>query len=145
MARQSYTVIFEHGDRPNQWLASVKEVEGCHTFGRGLKQTRERIREALMLWVGKLPKDVEINEVFPLPKVARERLETLLEVRSELRGLRLKQEKRLFGVVRTLTERGWSARDVGSLIGVSYQRISQVSRSAEQPPSKKSRKKLSRR
>lgn len=52
MARTHYTVILEQGDRPNQWLAFVRELPHCHTYGQGVEQTRSRIREALAVWVG---------------------------------------------------------------------------------------------
>jgi predicted RNase H-like HicB family nuclease len=71
MAGARYTVIFEHGDRPNQWVASVKEVPRCHTFGRGLAQTRARIREALGLWKGDEAASTDLQTVLPLPKDKR--------------------------------------------------------------------------
>ena len=40
-----FTVVFERdGDG---WHASIPEVQGCHTCGPDLDETRRRIREAL--------------------------------------------------------------------------------------------------
>jgi predicted RNase H-like HicB family nuclease len=80
MARQHYTVVFEHGDRPNQWVASVKELPECHTFGRGIAQTRARIREALVLWEGDKAKSAELREVLPLPDAAKKVIEQMEEL-----------------------------------------------------------------
>ena len=52
MNRTRYTVVFERGDRPHQWLAAVKELPHCHTYGHGIVKTRAHIREALAVWVG---------------------------------------------------------------------------------------------
>jgi predicted RNase H-like HicB family nuclease len=85
MTRQHYTVIFEHGDRPSQWIASVKELPQCHTFGRGIAQTRARIREALILWEGDKAASAELREVLPLPAAVR-------QVKKELEDLSGKLE-----------------------------------------------------
>jgi predicted RNase H-like HicB family nuclease len=48
----------------------VPEVPGCHTYGRSLRQARERIREALGLWVD----DADRAELVPdirLPRKAQ--------------------------------------------------------------------------
>ncbi|HEX5054731.1 MAG TPA: type II toxin-antitoxin system HicB family antitoxin, partial [Planctomycetota bacterium] len=68
MTRKTYTIVLEHGDRPNQWIAYVKEIPQCHTFGRGLAQTRARIREALALWEGDAAEKADLQEVLPLSK-----------------------------------------------------------------------------
>jgi predicted RNase H-like HicB family nuclease len=59
------TIVFEHGDRRNQWVAFVREIPGCHTFGRGLAQARARIRDALILWAGRSARSAQIREVLP--------------------------------------------------------------------------------
>lgn len=70
MAKESYTLIFERGDRRNQWIASVK-LPQCHTFGHGLAQTRVRIREALELWQGDSLASVALAEILPVQKKAK--------------------------------------------------------------------------
>lgn len=47
---KSYKVVYERGD-DGWWAASVLGVRGCRTQGRSLAQARERIREALSLFV----------------------------------------------------------------------------------------------
>lgn len=67
--QRTYTVTYERGDEPGQWIASVDEIPGCHTFGRGLRQTRRRLRQVLALWIGEKAADrAELEETLPLPR-----------------------------------------------------------------------------
>ena len=49
-AMKTYTVTYERDDE-GWWVASVREVRGCHTQGRTLGEARRRIRQALSLFV----------------------------------------------------------------------------------------------
>jgi len=121
--------MFERGDWPSQWLASVKELPQCHTFGRGLEQTRARIREALVLWKGKAAADAELLEVLPLPSPAKRKLDELHDVRTQLEQLEERKQTLLAGLVDVLKDVDLSMRDIGTLTGVSHQRVNQVGRS----------------
>jgi predicted RNase H-like HicB family nuclease len=43
--RKRITVTFERDERG--WLARVPDVQGCHTWGRTIREARANIREAL--------------------------------------------------------------------------------------------------
>ena len=47
---KTYTAKYEPIEN-GWWLATVEGVHGCLTQGRTIKQTRERIKEALSLFV----------------------------------------------------------------------------------------------
>ena len=126
MTRSRYTVIFERGDRPNQWLASVKELPECHTFGRGLEQTRVRIREALVLWEGEAAANAELLEELPLPRPSKLKLGKLWGLRHQLEALQEQNQTLLSGLVVELLDAEFSMRDVGSLTGLSHQRVNQL-------------------
>jgi predicted RNase H-like HicB family nuclease len=49
-AMKTYTVIYER-DEEGWWVAEVPEVPGCYTQGRTIEQARERILDALSLYV----------------------------------------------------------------------------------------------
>jgi len=46
----TYHVDIER-DESGAWIAIVAGVPGAHTYGRSLRQVRQRVREALSLWV----------------------------------------------------------------------------------------------
>ena len=125
MARKTYTVKFEHGDRPHQWIASVQEIPQCHTFGRGLAQTRARIREALILWEGEKAESAEIREVLPLPKATQKRIEKVHALKDRMHRLADEARARQEAIVRTLLD-SWSMRDIGEVLDISHQRVNQV-------------------
>ncbi len=130
MAKQHYTIVFEHGDRPNQWRASVKELPECHTFGRGLAQTRARIREALILWVGKKASSAELREVLPLPAEAKRVKEAMDALYTKLDQLMKERED----VVAELKNEAWSLRDIAAVLDLSHQRVSQVAERKRRRP-----------
>ena len=133
MAGKRYTVTFDRGDVPGQWIASVDEVPGCHTFGKGLQQTRRRIRQALALHIGVVAAGrARLDERLPLPAAVaaelaaigslQQRLDELAQARSELADRRRR-------LVRTLVNRArWSLRDVSQVLGVTFQRVEQLAK-----------------
>ena len=123
MARKQYTAIYEHGDRPNQWLASIKELPECHTFGRGIAQTRARIREALVLWEGNGAESADLVEVLPLPHAAK-RVKQKLEELTEKIEQALRERADVVAFLRGKGE--WSVRDIAEVFDMSYQRIGQM-------------------
>jgi predicted RNase H-like HicB family nuclease len=131
MAGRRYKVILERGDENGQWVASIAEVLGCHTFGRGLAQTRRRIREALALQVGKRAADqATLDEVLPLPVPLREELAAIARSQAEVDRLAAVQqdltERRRALARRLVARRGWSLRDVAGVLGLSFQRVDQL-------------------
>lgn len=47
---KTITVIYER-DEAAWWVADVPDIPGCHTQGRTIEQARERILDALSLYV----------------------------------------------------------------------------------------------
>ena len=47
---KTFTVIYER-DEADWWVADVPDIPGCHTQGRTIEQARERILDALSLFV----------------------------------------------------------------------------------------------
>ncbi len=50
MSVDTYHVAYERDDS-GWWVASIREVRGCHTQGRTVHEARRRIRKAMELFV----------------------------------------------------------------------------------------------
>jgi predicted RNase H-like HicB family nuclease len=122
----TYHVAYER-DESGWWVASVREVRGCHTQGRTVDEARRRIREAMDLFVddaraAKLIDDVKL----PVTAAKAIRAYTTLRKRADREDRRASLAARR--AVRLL--RGgklkMSARDAARLLGVSHQRVHQL-------------------
>lgn len=123
--REGYEVVLER-DESGRWIARVPSVPGCHTHGRTLAQARERIREALSLWVedadtAELVEDVRLPEI-ALAEIRRSRL-----ARSRAERERARASESTSEAARVLVgDLGLSVRDAAALLGLSHQRVQQL-------------------
>ncbi len=122
----TYHVAYER-DESGYWIASVRDVRGCHTQGRTVDDARRRVREALALFVTDARSAKLVDDV-KLPATAVKAIRAYATLRK-----RADQEDRRAAVaarraVRLL--RGgklkMSARDAARLLGVSHQRVHQL-------------------
>ncbi len=122
---KTFTVSFER-DEEDWWVASVREVPGCHTQGRSLRETRVRIREALSLFVRGAARARLIEEL-NLPTQAKRVVARLHQARE--------RADRQVGLARSATRDAarvltkdlrLSVRDAGELLGLSHQRVQQL-------------------
>jgi predicted RNase H-like HicB family nuclease len=120
-------------DEDGAWLAQVPSVPGCHTYGRSIEQAMNRIREALSLWVddattAQLQPDVRLAEP------ARSYVRRLTAARDRAERAHADAREALIETVHELTRyEGWSVRDVAGVVGLSPQRVHQVSRELQTP------------
>ena len=122
---KNYRIVYEL-DESGHWIASVPAVKGCHTYGRSIHEARERIREALGLFVRDASR-ARLSDDIRLPAGVRSLLARQREARS--RAEREQQRARAVvsrAVVALTEELGLSVRDAGELLGISYQRVQQL-------------------
>lgn len=118
-----YRVVFER--KQGSWVARVPAIRGCHTHGRTLERTRQRIREALSLFVRDAD-SAELIDAYQLsPAVLRE-LKRAREARRRADREAAAAQASLRLVARSLTGGGLSLRDAGELLGLSRQRVHQL-------------------
>jgi DNA-directed RNA polymerase specialized sigma24 family protein len=120
--------------RSGQWGAvTVPELRGVFTQARRLDQAAEMAREAVALYLDVGPGNVHIVVEPVLPDRAADSVAKLQRARlqaqrasDELAAAQAAAVRELVGVERL------SNRDAAAVLGISHQRISQLSRSAHQ-------------
>lgn len=121
----TYTVRYERDDA-DWWVATVKEVRGCHTQGRTIEQARRRIREALSLFVDDAD-DAELVDSVVLPANAKALLKQVRATRKKAEEEAIKLQSSAAKAAKVLTKDvGVSVRDAGELLGLSHQRVQQL-------------------
>lgn len=123
----TYRVLLER-DSEGWWVASVPDVPGAHTQGRTIDQARQRIREALSLWVldanrAQLEFDVH------LPARVRARVERALHLREAAESTAREAMGATEQALDSLVQMGLSRRDTGDVLGISRQRAQQIAES----------------
>jgi predicted RNase H-like HicB family nuclease len=122
---KSYRVTYEL-DESGHWIATVPVVKGCHTYGRSIHEARERIREALGLFVRDAAR-ARLVDVVRLPAGVL----SLLAQQRQARSRAERQQQRASLVLARAVKRlrgdlGLSVRDAGELLNLSHQRVQQL-------------------
>jgi predicted RNase H-like HicB family nuclease len=104
------------------WAISVPRLKGVHTQARRLDQVAAMARDAIALMLDVDPSTVEVEVRPELPTTVTE----ALGARKAAREADEKAERATGVAVRALLDDGYTVRDVGALLGLSPQRISQI-------------------
>jgi len=108
-----------------RWTVDIPQVRGCHTYGRTIDQARDRIREALDLFV----KDADTAEIVDdvrLPADLRAEIRRARRLRDKLsRDERLMTAAQAKAVT-AMRKLKLGHRDAGRLLGLSHQRVQQL-------------------
>jgi len=120
----TYRVIVER-DAAGWWLARIPAVRGCHTQGKSIDQALRRVREALGLWVDDADLAILESDI-RLPSALRAVVTQTRQAREGEARAREAARSALGRSVRTLTESGISTRDAAHLLGISHQRVHQL-------------------
>lgn len=121
----TYTAIYKRDPDDDAWLVHIEDVAGCHTYGRTLAQARERIREALALFVDDAH-TVEIVDDIHIPKDAKAILARANRARAKVAEAQEVASSMTREAVIALRAAGLTVRDIGDLLGVSHQRVSKL-------------------
>ena len=128
MSGDTYRVVVTRED--GQWLADVPSLEGAHTYARSLPTLDQAVREVVVL-AADLPD--EAMPVLVLDYEYHTGDASLDATAQEVRQLRREADKlaaaaatRTGRAAAELVARGLSVRDVAALLGISPQRVSQL-------------------
>lgn len=119
-----YRAVYER-EPDGRWTVEIPQVRGCHTYGRTIEQARERVREALDLFV----ENAETAEIVDDVKLPRD-LMTEVKRAKRLRE-KLTREQQLMTAaqakaVMAMRKMRLGHRDAGRLLGLSHQRVQQL-------------------
>lgn len=123
--RHVKVVIRRDADDRTAWLANVAGVRGAHTFGRSLTEAKRHAVEAAALWYDVEPDDLDVDWDIRLGELAK----PLGEARNAIAHAEVDRARR-DAAVRALTDAGMSFRDIAELLGLSHQRVAQISRAS---------------
>lgn len=123
---KSYRVAYER-DESGWWVAAVRGVRGCHTQGRTVDEARRRIREALGLFVDDARKAPIVDDV-KLPTAAIKAIRAYATLRRKADEEDRRAARAARRAVRVLRKGNlkMSARDAARLLGLSHQRVHQL-------------------
>ncbi len=125
VAEMKYRAVYER-EPDGRWTVAISKVKGCHTHGRTIEQARDRIREALGLFVGDA-ETAEIDDDVRMPAAVRVAVRHAQQRRQQLetaRGRVSAAERRAVRYLRQHMKLGH--RDAGSILGLSHQRVHQL-------------------
>ena len=107
------------------WLVELDEEPRVHSFGRTLAKARANIADAARLF---FEHDVELHDVIEMPDDVAKALENAVRLRRELENLSVSAAEATKKAAHRLVDLGYSTRDVGQMLGVSPQRVSQLTK-----------------
>lgn len=125
---KKFSVDYVLGD-DGWWTATVREVRGAHTQGRSIAQARRRIREALGLFVEGAD-GAELVDHFRVNAVTRSVVKQTTHARRVLERHQKKFSRLSMSAAQRLTNR-MSVRDASEILGVSPQRVQQLTSAAK--------------
>lgn len=132
MSRRAFRVVVTRED--GQWLADIPDLPGAHTYARSLPSLDQAVREVVVL-AADLPDEAmpELALDYDYHTGDPELDATALEVRRLRRqadDLAATAAARTGQVAAQLVAHGLSVRDVAALLGISPQRVSQLTAKA---------------
>ena len=123
--KKSYMVIYEL-DEEGWWVATVKGLQGVHTQARTIERARARIREALEA-AGVETEEIELRDDVKLPAKVQNAILLARGAREEAEHQQERAQAALRAAARVLTQSvGLSVRDAAELLGISFQRVHQL-------------------
>ncbi|GHE47175.1 hypothetical protein GCM10017673_56250 [Streptosporangium violaceochromogenes] len=110
------------------WTATVHDLPDGHAVrGQGAtwKETRDNVIECVYDLLG-LSTEVVSFQFIPADPQAEAAVKAVSAARAARAHAEQAERDAVYGAIRTLMDQGWTSRDIGSALGFSHQRISQI-------------------
>ncbi|MER7013015.1 hypothetical protein ABT324_16470 [Saccharopolyspora sp. NPDC000359] len=118
-----YRVEVERGKK--YWTIHVPAVER-HTQARKVGEIHDMAQDLIQCMTDKPADEIELDIHIDLPADVQERLDRAEALRAEAARAQGKAAEELRGAAAALHEIGLSMREIGQVLGVSYQRAHQL-------------------
>lgn len=120
----TFTVTAQRGQR--RWILQCVEHPGALSEVARLSEAETVIREAIA-YVADMPETAFEVDVIPMidPR-AREHLEAATQLRAEASHAQERASDEIVQAAHTLADSGLSLRDIGTILGLSHQRVHQL-------------------
>jgi len=118
-----YRVLLSHDE--DGWSARVAGLTGCRARGTTIPRVCAHLRSELERYA--VPQTAPLNVILEHSVGARVRSLRVLRERTERAAREMHDETRVLAT--TLFGEGLTIRDIGELLGISYQRVQQIVKS----------------
>lgn len=111
------------------WAIEIAELDGVYTQARRLDQVESVARDAIAATLDVDPVSVAIDVSVSLDGDVEAHLARLRQLRDDVERLNREASETARATARQLHDAGMPLRDVGAVMGISYQRAHQLVRS----------------
>lgn len=118
-----YRVNVEHGFK--YWLVRVPEID-YSTQARHLREVDAMARDLISVMADVPPDSFDLDIQIEVPESVRKHLDRAAQLRAEATAANSAAAAESKAAARELRDRGLPLRDVGEVLGVSYQRAHQL-------------------
>jgi predicted RNase H-like HicB family nuclease len=110
----------------NWWAIEVPEVPGLFTQVKRLDQVEAMVRDAAAALTGELEESFDVDVQPQIPESVAELIDHAKQLTEEAGKVQRNASLETKKAAALMKEDGMTVRDIGVVMGVSYQRISQI-------------------
>lgn len=134
LAPRTFKVIYEPDG--TGWHVRIPDVQGCHSWGRGLAEARRNIREALSTCedvfgadVDRIARDAAFEEVMKISSSTMSAVQSYKRTQEKVADLAsMAQVFAKSAAVALVESEGVSLRDAGEFLGLSRERVRELAK-----------------
>ncbi|XAS73060.1 hypothetical protein VUN82_04175 [Micrococcaceae bacterium Sec5.1] len=109
-----------------RWAIEVPEIQGLYTQAKRLEQVETMVKDAAALMTGRPETDFVVEVIPEVDKSTMEAVEAANEYAKQAAEMQRKATEQARFAATAMKASGMTVRDIGSIMGVSFQRASQI-------------------